>query len=209
VVLHEVSHPENSIIKIRNGHVTGRKDGAPLTNLALEMIKDSEKGMEVLGNYHPKTKNGSLLKSNALNIKDPNGNLVGILCINLDVSQYLKMEHTLQQMGQTMKDFYSVKEEPEAKVIEEHFGTELWSIIQGMIDERIREKGKPVMSFSIEERLEVIKKLNEKGIFYAKGAIRHVAKSLGLSVSSIYRYLEELRLEVRVSPPSSTEKEMA
>ena len=43
VVLHDITQPEKSIVKIRNGHVTGRKVGDPLTDLGLKMIKDAEK----------------------------------------------------------------------------------------------------------------------------------------------------------------------
>jgi predicted transcriptional regulator YheO len=82
VVLHDVSGVEKSIIKIRNGHVTGRKLGNPMTDVGLEMIKKANEGLVLLGNYNPRTETGKLLKSNAINIKDPNNKLIGILCIN-------------------------------------------------------------------------------------------------------------------------------
>jgi len=194
VVLHDISNPEHSIIKIRNGHVTGRKEGAPLTDVALEMIKSAEKNnLVVLGNYNPKTKNGHLLKSNAVNIRDPKGKLVGIMCINLDVNKALQLQQSIQKINQMIQDFAFAKEEA-VKAKEEHFESDLWTILQDMIDSIIKEKGVSADLLTKEERLEIIKKLNEKGIFFFKGAIHFVARALGISSPTIYRYLEELRL---------------
>lgn len=199
VVLHDISDPEHSIVKIRNSHVTGRKIGAPLTDIALEMIKESKDGLEILGNYNPHAKNGRLLKSNAVNIKDPSGKQVGILCFNFDVSRLQKYQQGLEQINETMKEFAFVKEEPKIKAKEEHFETDMWTVLQEMIDNIIEEKGKPTHQFSKEERLEVIHALNEKGIFFVKGAIHLVAGSLGISAPTIYRYLDEARLQARGS----------
>jgi len=194
VVLHDISNPEHSIVKIRNGHVTGRKEGAPLTDVALEMIKSADKdNLIVLGNYNPKTRNGRLLKSNAVNIRDPKGKHVGIMCINFDINKAQQLQQSIQRINQLIQDFAFVKEEA-VTAKEEHFESDLWTILQGLIDNVIKEKGVTVDLLTKEERLEIIKKLNEKGIFFFKGAIHFVARALGISSPTIYRYLEELRL---------------
>jgi len=186
VVLHDISDVEHSIVKISNGHITGRKIGNPMTDVGLEMIKKADKGLTLLGNYNPKTKTGKLLKSNAINIRDLNNKLVGILCINLDVSN-------LAQIDQEIQDFYKAEDKKQAKVEEEYFGTDVWSIIQEIIEKIINEKGKPVHNLAKEDRLEIIKELDKKGIFLIKGAILQVSKSLGISSPTIYKYLEETR----------------
>jgi predicted transcriptional regulator YheO len=193
VVLHDISDPEHSIVKIKNGQVTGRKVGAPLTDVALEMIKEAEKDLKVLGNYNPRTKNGRLLKSNAVNIKDPKGKLIGIMCINVDISKAQQLQQSIQFINQIIEDFAYVKEET-VKAKEEHFESDLWTILQEMIDNVIKERGISVDLLNKENRLEIIKKLNEKGIFFFKGANHFVARALGISSPTIYRYLEELRL---------------
>ena len=38
MVLHSLEDLEHSVVKIVNGHHTGRKTGAPITNLALDML---------------------------------------------------------------------------------------------------------------------------------------------------------------------------
>ena len=130
VVLHDISNLEHSIIRIKNGHVTGRKVGDPMTDVGLQMIKQADKGLTILGNYNPKTKTGRLLKSNAINIRDLNNKLIGILCINLDVSNLVRIDQEIQ-------NFYKAKSKKKARVKEEDFGTDIWSMIQKIIEKII------------------------------------------------------------------------
>ena len=39
VVLHDLSNVDESIVAIRNNHISGRKVGGPLTNLGLKLLK--------------------------------------------------------------------------------------------------------------------------------------------------------------------------
>jgi len=188
VVLHDISDLEHSIIKIRNGHVTGRKVGDPMTDVGLEMIKKAEYGLTILGNYNPKTKTGKILKSNAVNIRDTKGKLIGILCINLDVTDLIQME-------QRIRSFYLVKDDKETKISNEEFEDNIWLIIQKIIDKAIKEKGLPLHNLTKKDKLEIIEKLDKKGIFLIKGAVLQLSKSLGISSATIYKYLEEIRFK--------------
>ena len=42
VVLHDITKPEASVIAIRNGYITGREVGSPLTDLALKILKQKD-----------------------------------------------------------------------------------------------------------------------------------------------------------------------
>src|SRR4030067_1277625 len=84
VVLHDISDPEHSIVKIRNGHVTGRDVRGPITDLGLKMIK--ENGPETVL-YATKTKHGKLLRCAGLVIRDNQDKIVGFLCINMDITK--------------------------------------------------------------------------------------------------------------------------
>ncbi len=52
LVLHSLENMEHSAIKVVNGYHTGRKEGAPITDLALAMLgeieADRDKGMSLL-----------------------------------------------------------------------------------------------------------------------------------------------------------------
>ena len=56
--------------------------------------------------------------------------------------------------------------------------------------EAIREERRiPVARFGAEDRLEVIRRLDERGYFHFKGAVGKVARHLGVAESTAYRYL--------------------
>ena len=42
IVLHDLSDYKKSIISIKNGHISGRKEGDSITDLLLKMIIDGE-----------------------------------------------------------------------------------------------------------------------------------------------------------------------
>jgi predicted transcriptional regulator YheO len=42
------------------------------------------------------------------------------------------------------------------------------------------------------EKLSLISELKEKGIFLIKGAAKRVSRELGVSLPTIYKYLEEI-----------------
>uniref|UniRef100_UPI000B20528B PAS domain-containing protein n=1 Tax=Clostridium sp. NkU-1 TaxID=1095009 RepID=UPI000B20528B len=46
MVLHSLEDTEHSVIKIINGHHTGRTEGMPITDLALLMLEEIEKDGE-------------------------------------------------------------------------------------------------------------------------------------------------------------------
>jgi len=188
VVLHDISDLGYSIIKIRNGHVTGRKVGDSMTDAGLEMVKEKDKGILVVGNYNSRTKSGKLLKSNAINIRNPKGKLVGIICINVDVSEHVELEQKIHK-------FYKVEDKRKGKFIEEHFEGNIWSRAQEIIDETIKEKGVPIHNLTRKERLEILNKLDKKALFLIKGTLLQVSKSLGVSAPAIYKYLEEIRFQ--------------
>lgn len=194
VVLHDVSLPEHSIIKISNGHVTGRKEGDSMTDLGLKMIKDAEAGLIVLGNYNPQTKKGRQLKSNAMVIKDSRGRIRGILCINLDVSRLQDVQGALRRADDTIAELLRTHEAGAADAnLEEHFEKDLVPTLREKIDDTVKEMGKSPASFSPEDRQMVIGAMDMRGIFFMKNAVPWVAESLGISVPSVYRYLGKVR----------------
>ena len=82
-VLHSLEDIEKSVIMIINGHHTGRKVGAPITDKALEMLDEIKAG----GNsdyitYYTHNKNGAPLKSSTIAVRGKDDRIIGLLCIN-------------------------------------------------------------------------------------------------------------------------------
>ena len=83
IVLHSLENYDNSVIKIINGYYTGRKEGAPITDLALHMLEDirHNNGKDYIA-YYSKNKKGEPMHSTTIAIRSENAKIVGLLCIN-------------------------------------------------------------------------------------------------------------------------------
>src|SRR6056297_3432507 len=88
VVLHNISNPQSSVIAISNGHVTGRKVGSPMTERGLKAIRNKDYNEELI-KYKNITKDGRTLKSSTMFIRDESDNVIGCLCINVDISEFM------------------------------------------------------------------------------------------------------------------------
>lgn len=86
IVLHDWSEGyDKSIVAIENGHVSGRKVGDPGSNLGLEVMRGSSDGTSQY-NYVTRTKDGKTLRSSSLYLTNDEGEKIGALCINFDIS---------------------------------------------------------------------------------------------------------------------------
>ena len=83
VVLHDLTSEDGTIVAIVNNHISGRTEGAPLSNMALRFIQERmyEK-QDYLAGYQGASQAKGRLRSSTMFIKD-NGQLIGMLCINL------------------------------------------------------------------------------------------------------------------------------
>ena len=188
VVIHDFSRPQNSIIFIENGHVTGRKVGDPITDFALASLKEGgfgETKEDKLLNYKTKTKDGRVLKSSSVFIKDEKGKIIGSLCINYDMTTHLMFENILQEFC-NMNELNGEKEETFVNDVDE--------ILDIIIGKAIQEVNKPVPFMQKEDNLRVVEIVDKKGGFMVKGSIELLAQRLNVSRYTIYNYLDELKM---------------
>jgi len=191
VVLHDFSGPQHSIIFIANGHVTGRKVGDPITDFALASWREGGFGdgsQDKLLNYKTKTKDGRILKSSSVFIKNEKNKIVGCLCINYDMTGHLMFENIINEFC-TINELNEEKEETFVKDVDE--------ILDNIIGKAIEEINKPVSLMQKEDNLRVVQIVDKKGGFMIKGSIDQLAQSLNVSRYTIYNYLDELKMKKR------------
>jgi predicted transcriptional regulator YheO len=177
VVLHDFSNPEHSIIAIENGHVTGRKVGDSFGVFGLQVLRDQPK--EDLINYRTTTKDGKLLRSSSLFLRDEDGEMIGAMCVNLDLTQVLKTQKLFEDLTSTPKG-----------AIDEGFETSVDEALELLIREAIRTTGKEITAMDREDKIQVISYLEKKGAFLIRYSIDRVAQSLNISKFTVYNYLE-------------------
>ncbi len=187
VVLHDVSHPQSSIIAIANGHVTGRTIGGPMSEYGLADLRRGQFDKSRI-NYSKRTKAGKQLKSTSLYIKDENGSLIGFLCINYDISELTIAKNIISELTSMTEtaDFPGDSEES--------YGSTVNEILNSIVDKTLESVGKPVAFISKDEKVKIVELLDNKGIFLIKGAVDYVAKILCVSRYTVYNYLDEIRV---------------
>lgn len=193
VILHDCSNVDESIIAIKNNHISGRKVGGPLTNLGLKLLKECNyKKEDFLLNYPSKSPDGKELRASTYFIKDDENKIIGMLCINIDltgplaakkfIDSFIKSDIDKPQDCNNSNNFSNVLENLSQSIDE---------IVHSTIKETIKEQNIPPERLSTEEKIRVVSQLNEKGIFLLKGAVSSVAKILKVSENTIYRYLNK------------------
>ena len=188
VVLHDVNDFENSIIAIENGHISGRKVNDSLTDLALNVLKDQEKlESDYLTNYTGKTYDGKELKSSTYFIKDQ-GEVKGMLCINIDVSKYMEARDLLNSF---IGNDQNIEEENNKQEFSEKFTSSIEELIDSMIENSVGNSSIPPARMTANEKKEITNKLDDQGVFLLKNSVSKVAKKLHTSEATIYRYLND------------------
>lgn len=182
VVLHSLDANNPSIIKIANGHVTGRAIGAPITNLALFKLK---KGQDISDSYITKTATGKTLRSITTVIRNANNIPIGLLCINTD------MDAPLQSVLRAMLP-ESISQQ-EAIKSPETFARNIDETLHSALDSISKEVKMNADIPPSKKNREIVTQLYDLGIFELKDSTQIAAKHLGISVHTIYRYQREIR----------------
>ena len=199
IVLHDLTTPDHSIIAIANGSLSGRVVGGPATDFALKMMKQGdESNRQYIVNYRARNVNGHLFRSASHFIRNEKGKLIGMLCINFNVTLFINLRDQLTQ------DIICDNEHPTNEVgMEEQIGNPLHvfenfqgsieDVITSMIDNALSIYSVSADRLSANERISVVEELNEGGLFLLKGGLAALAERLQVSEPTIYRYLSKVK----------------
>ncbi len=185
VILHDLSHVESSIVAIR-GNVTNRKIGGPVTNYLLQLLRRYGDSAPDSINYRNVTPEGRVLRSSTMFIRDEDGHIIGSLCINQDLTDFIVSSKLCQEL-------ISFQEPVKEDQPEELFAHDINEVMESMVQTELELVQKPVAYMQKEDKLALVGSLEEKGIFDVKGAVEYVAERLGVTNFTIYNYLKEIR----------------
>lgn len=186
VVVHEISERSafSSIVAIENGHVTGRKVGDGPSHVVLERLGNPGEDPQDQLCYLTRTPDGKILKSSSIFIRDDQGKVCAIFCINFDIT-------ALTMAGQAMEDIVRVDEtvhkEPERITLS----------VSDLLDDLIRQAdklvGKPVAMMSKDDKVKAIQFLSSSGALLITKSGDKIAKHFGISKYTLYSYLDKNR----------------
>ena len=194
IALHDLTSKDQEIVAISNNPISGREVGAKLSNLSLHYLEEKQYlNHDYVMNYKTVGNDGKLMRAATYFIKEEGREMpVGMLCINVNISD-------LEYLTSTIKKILGIKEE---KDIEFKMDNPV-EILSSPLDERIvmyikeclEKMGFPsyflAERLNVDEKIKVVKYLQEKGTFKVKGAIVLVAEKLAVSEPTVYRYLKK------------------
>lgn len=183
VVLHDLTQPyDSTIMAIENGHVTHRKVGDSGTNIGLEVLRGTVKDADRF-NYVNQTRDGKVLRSSSVYLKDEQGQICGSICINFDITDFIVAGKCISYFSNMMSN---------EAVVEDFYGS-VDGLLDSLIQRAVAESGKTVDEMVKEDKRKIVKILDEKGAFLIKKAGDTIANYLKISKYTVYNYLEEIR----------------
>ena len=202
IALHDLTDRNRSIIAIANGHVSGRSIGAPLTNMALSVLRDkSYETTDYRLHYRGVSADGKELRSNTWFIKY-GGQLVGMLCINFDDTRFrmagasiMDLCHPVQFIEEILPEVVDRNGQFMLQAAPEQYRNSTEAVAADAVHRELDLLGVSPERLTAEERQKIIAALEKDGIFLLKGAVKEVAEALACSQASVYRYLSRIKSE--------------
>jgi predicted transcriptional regulator YheO len=181
VVLHDFADPEHSIVAIA-GNITRRKVGGSVTQIGLSLVAQGDEAPDQIG-YATQTRDGKVLKSSTLLLRDERRHVFGAICINLDVTEFREVTRRLHQL------VGPVLAAPSAV----HFTDDITEVLRAVINEEEAAIGVLLDPTRKEDRLRIVAALKRRGAFAVQRAVPFVAEYLNVSRATVYAYLDEIR----------------
>ena len=183
VVVHDLASndPDSSIVAIENGQISGRKVGDGPSHAVLEALRGGKGTVEDHLCYLTRTRDGKILKSTTIYIRDDDGRPIGMFSINYYKTLMLAMEDAHKQFTATERD------EPE------HISRNVSDLLDELIAQSVKIVGKPVALMTKEDKVKAIQFLNETGAFLITKSGDKVCKFFGISKYTLYSYIDEAK----------------
>lgn len=208
IVLYDLEPEMGSVIAIANSHISGKEPGSSLSAAEIQLLTDkSYLAADYRLHNHGMTQNNKPLRNSAMFIKNSAGELIGLLCMNFDDSRYRELSDNLLGLCHPDAFIETNFKFDESAVHRPAPPDPLTSInfmaaeaFQGSTEDTareaaqnaIRELGFSGIRLTPDEKITVVERLDENGIFLLKGAVKEIADILQCSQATMYRYLSKI-----------------
>ena len=183
VVIHEITDRSaySSIAAIYNGHVTSRKLGDGPSHVVLEQLGKADSDPADHPCYLTRTPDGKILKSSSMYIRDEQGKVAAIFCINFDISALTMLDRAV---GEPISPKDTQQKEPERITLN------VTDLLDDLIRQSVELVGKPVAMMNKEDKVKAIQFLNKNGALLITKSGDKIAKHFGISKYTLYSYLD-------------------
>ena len=199
ITLYDLEAEGQPVIAIANGRISGQTVGNSLPQIIQDSLAQGagDTPAYIVHFINHLQQDGKAIRSSAMFLRDGSGEAVGLLCINFDDSRFLELSASLLDLVHPrafIRQQYAASDiVPLSKLEEAAPGEPVHNNVSTMVQEIFSTAagslGVPADRLNQEERIALIGRLRELGIFRLKGAVLYVANQLGCSPPSVYRYL--------------------
>lgn len=181
IVLHSLEDLERSAICIANGHNTNRREGSPITDLALKSLHNLQTD-SVSKPYFTRAKSNGLMKSVTIAIRNKQQRIIGLLCININLDV---------PMSQFVQSLLPPQTDSETSAV--NFASSVEDLVAQTVEKTIEEITSDRQVANNNKNRQIVVSLFEKGIFDIKDAINLVAERLDISRHTVYLYIRQIK----------------
>lgn len=210
IVLHDTSDLSRSIVALANGEITGRSVGGPATDLVLKILQNRDYlERDFLANYLAESSSGGTFRSSTLFVRDAHGDVIGMLCLNIDDSALVSARDLLSAITSTTGLLKSTGEAPldddvahqrdrhaaESRTAApaERLSTSVDELTLDSVARIVAAQPVEPQRMTQDEKVAVVRELERAGVFLLKGAVAQVAVALCISEPTVYRYVKQVR----------------
>lgn len=186
VILHELTKSGSYVAYVANGTVTGQKTGEKSDYFVEQVLENKDFKDDHLSNYFFRTTDEKAVKSSSALLRDQDGDVIGMICINMDITM-------LQNVNTMLMNYLKTDLEAGRNpgTVEHDVPQDVMAVIDKLIMSVIGSTDTRELSRS--KCVGLVRLMDEKGIFLVKGAMDKVAELMGVSRVTIYSYLDEAR----------------
>lgn len=192
IAIHDVTRDlSNTIVYIENGQISGRAQGDAASNVVLEALHTPPEELKDQIGYLTRSSDGKALKSSSIYIRDRSGNLRYIFSVNYDIASLKAVDELIRGLitthPATDQSGKAEQKKQESAPRIPHTVTEL---LDSLIEHALAEVGKPVVMMTKEDKIRVVRYLNDAGAFLITKSGDRIASVLGISKFTLYKYME-------------------
>ena len=189
VVLNDCSKPACSVVAISNSQ-SGRKPGSPITDYGMNVIRNGEYKNKDYDLHYKGKAYGKDFISSTFYIKDPSGRLIGMLCLNTDMTGAENLISSAKKFFEEMHFGSLLSGMSKSQPAMENLDTSLTTLIDPLISRAMEKYDQDPAHMTQEEKVAIVHELSSQGVSSIKGGISAIASALQISESTVYRYLK-------------------
>ena len=177
VVLHDLR--SERIVRIWNRSTERGEGEFSRLNRAQDQFSPNQ---PILGPYEKALPTQGRTKSITAGLRDPKGELIGLLCINLDVTLIDKAAAMLRSFASAA----TKRSEPTCR-------NDVQAYVSSLVRDYSLKVNKPIQRLSKQERLDLLSLVDAAGLFQARNCINVLAEAMHVSRASVYNLLAQTR----------------